>query len=192
MRILIVDDEERYAKVLQQVLNQEGFTDVETATDADSALEKFSNQPSDLLITDLRMPGESGLELMERLKLAAPGLDVILMTAYADVETARRALKHGALDYLVKPFDTSELVELVRQSYSRRTEHAAPPASADTDAASIPKKDTELDWRSNERQLIEEALERSGGKKTKAARLLGISRRRLYSRMQRLGMDDTE
>ncbi|TET32975.1 MAG: sigma-54-dependent Fis family transcriptional regulator [Planctomycetota bacterium] len=134
MKILIVDDEKRFAKVLQLALNTEGYDRVEIACSGDEAIEKIRISPYDLVVTDLRMPGMNGLELMAEVKRRTPGTDIILMTAFADVETARAALKKGALDYLVKPFDNSELISLVSQSASRRIVNGTGMAAEKTDA----------------------------------------------------------
>ena len=88
MRILIVDDEKRYAKVLRQAMNVDGYKDVDTAFSGEEALENIRRQPCDVLVTDLKMPGMTGLELMGEVKRRSPGTDIILMTAFADVDTA--------------------------------------------------------------------------------------------------------
>jgi DNA-binding NtrC family response regulator len=120
MRILVVDDEARYAEILRLHLDQDGFEDVATAGGASEALDLIRSAPVDLLVTDLRMPGMSGLELMAEVARLAPGTDVVLMTAFADVQTARKALKRGAVDYLVKPFDNAELSAIANQVKARR------------------------------------------------------------------------
>ncbi len=120
MRILIVDDEERFARILCLALQASGYGEIDTAASGEEAVEKVRVKPCDILVTDLRMPGMNGLELSAEVKRRTPGTDVILMTAFADVETAREALKRGALDYLVKPFDNSELVALIAQAEARR------------------------------------------------------------------------
>jgi DNA-binding NtrC family response regulator len=120
MRILIVDDEQRFASVLARALAAEGYSDVATAPSGEDALESLRDEGADLMVTDLRLPGMTGLELLGEAKRRWPALEVVLMTAFAEVATARDALKRGALDYLVKPFDNRELVSLVDQARSRR------------------------------------------------------------------------
>jgi DNA-binding NtrC family response regulator len=115
MRILIVDDEKRFADVLRMSLEAEGYADVRTAASAEEALDVLRAGAFDVLVTDLRMPGMSGIELLAEVKRRTPGTEIILMTAFAEVETAKEALKRGALDYLVKPFDNSELAALIAQ-----------------------------------------------------------------------------
>ena len=135
MKTLIVDDETRFATFLRKALEAEGLGEVATASSAEEALSSLRESRIDLVVTDLKMGGMSGLELLAEVKRMSGGTDVILMTAFADVETAREALKRGALDYLVKPFDNDELVSLVKQVADRRalateSDDAAAPAFA--------------------------------------------------------------
>ncbi|MBA2481790.1 MAG: sigma-54-dependent Fis family transcriptional regulator [Planctomycetes bacterium] len=120
MRILIVDDEARFANVLARVLKSEAVGEVDVASSAEEALVRMQEHPCDLLVTDLRLGGMSGLELMGEVRRRWGATDIVLMTAFAEVATAREALKRGAMDYLVKPFDNKELVALVAQAHARR------------------------------------------------------------------------
>jgi DNA-binding NtrC family response regulator len=121
MRIIIADDETRFARLLARILAAEGRDDVETAASGPEALDPVRSKPCDVLVADLRMPGMTGLELLSQVRRISPGTDCILMTAFADVATAREALKGGAVDYLVKPFDNTELTSLVDQIAERRS-----------------------------------------------------------------------
>ncbi len=114
-RLLVLDDERRMVDIIAMVLRREGY-EVATCTDARLALEMLAQEPFDLLITDLRMPGPDGLEVLRRTRAASPGLPVILMTAHASVSTAIAAMKEGAVDYVEKPFDNDELKSLVRRA----------------------------------------------------------------------------
>ncbi|MBI5607565.1 MAG: sigma-54-dependent Fis family transcriptional regulator [Deltaproteobacteria bacterium] len=110
MRILLVDDERISRVTTGRQLGQVGYQ-VQTAESAEQALELFAQQPCDVIITDLRMPGMDGLELLARLRRERPDTDVIVMTAFGSVETAVRAMREGAADYLTKPFRFAELHE---------------------------------------------------------------------------------
>ncbi|MDK2972691.1 MAG: two-component system, NtrC family, response regulator AtoC [Candidatus Sumerlaeota bacterium] len=101
-RILILDDEPKMGTLLQRSLERDGY-DVAAFDKPAEALDALKAGGIDVLVTDLRMPGMDGLEVLRRAKSIAPQTEVILMTAYASVETAREALMRGALDYLVKP-----------------------------------------------------------------------------------------
>ncbi|MFO7767507.1 MAG: sigma-54 dependent transcriptional regulator [bacterium] len=117
-RILVVDDEARMAALIRRELEDEGY-DVVTASDGEAALEQVAAGELDLVVTDLKMPGMDGIELLREVKGRDADCEVILMTAYASAETAVEAMKEGAYDYLVKPFEMAELVMMVE----RITEH---------------------------------------------------------------------
>ena len=113
--ILIVDDEARLAEVLAVGLEGRGF---ETAfvCSADAALGHVATQRVDLVLTDLRMPGLSGQELLRRLRAGHPGLPVVVMTAYASVRDAVELVKEGAFDYVAKPFDLDDVVTTIQRA----------------------------------------------------------------------------
>jgi DNA-binding NtrC family response regulator len=108
-KILIVDDEPLKILTLKKQLETAGFLTV-THADPEKALETLSEEAFDVLVTDLRMPGMNGIELLDRGRERCPGIQVILMTAYGSIDTAVEAMKHGAVDYLTKPFAASELI----------------------------------------------------------------------------------
>ena len=113
--ILVVDDEARICSLLVRALEAEGLN-AESALDPEEGLERLKGHPFDIVITDLRMPGIDGLELLRRAKVIRPQCEVVLMTAHASVETAREALKRGAVDYITKPFEIEkELLPVVRE-----------------------------------------------------------------------------
>ena len=114
-RILILDDEPKMGTLLARSLEREGH-EVVALTRPAEALERLKAERFDVLVTDLRMPGMDGLEVLHRTKAISPGTEVILMTAYASVETAREALTRGAVDYLVKPVSAeNDLKPLLRR-----------------------------------------------------------------------------
>lgn len=119
-RILIVDDDPVVRDSLGKWFESEGF-DVEICPSAHTALEMMAKDGFDIALVDIRMPGVDGIELQARLKEIDPEMPVIIMTGYASVETAVRALKNGAYDYITKPFDPDELVHLVSNAISHRT-----------------------------------------------------------------------
>ena len=115
-RILVVDDELIVRDSLKDWLVEDGF-DVDTAESGPDALEKITKQPYHLMLLDIKMPEMDGVEVLKRSKDMRPELPVVMMTAYATVETAVEAMKIGALDYLMKPFDPDTLVPLVGKLY---------------------------------------------------------------------------
>ena len=110
--ILVVDDEKNYLLVLKELLVDEGY-EVLTAQSGANALAILSETELDLVVTDMKMPGMSGLELLERLKQKDPQLPVVMMTAFGTVEKAVEAMKKGAFDYISKPFDNESLKKTV-------------------------------------------------------------------------------
>ncbi|MFB3779745.1 MAG: sigma-54-dependent transcriptional regulator [Bryobacteraceae bacterium] len=114
-RILVVDDEENLRRVTQLRLQQAGY-DVATAPDGESALTLLEKSPQDLVITDLRMPGLSGLDLLRRVKEAYPETIVVVFTAFGTIESAVEAMKEGAYDYLIKPVNAEALKMVVARA----------------------------------------------------------------------------
>ncbi len=118
-RLLLVDDDDALRKVLSFKLKKQGF-DVVSVASGDEAYGKIKNGKFDLLISDMRMPGLSGIELLEKAKTLNPDLEVILMTAFAEVSDAVLAVKLGAFDYLTKPFDDDQLFVTVDKALKFR------------------------------------------------------------------------
>ncbi|HWQ54746.1 MAG TPA: sigma-54 dependent transcriptional regulator [Bryobacteraceae bacterium] len=119
-RILVVDDDESLRWVTQVQLQQAGY-DVAAADDGERALELLRDAPFDLVVTDLRMPGISGLDLLKNVRAEFPETSVIVMTAFGTVETAVEAMKAGAFDYVTKPVNPDEL----KLAAGRALEHVA-------------------------------------------------------------------
>ncbi|HSU57344.1 MAG TPA: sigma-54 dependent transcriptional regulator, partial [Candidatus Dormibacteraeota bacterium] len=109
--ILLIEDDGSTASALQKVLQADGYS-VKVAGRGDEGLNHARREPLDLVITDLRLPGLGGLELIAQLHAARPKLPIIMMTAHGTTETAIEAMKLGACDYLVKPFEADELLAL--------------------------------------------------------------------------------
>jgi two-component system response regulator HydG len=119
VRVLVADDESSSRSGLQTLLRQEGF-DVTVAEDGYKALARLEETGPDVLLTDLKMPGLDGIELLRKARALYPDLIVILMTAFAGVETAVQAMREGAEDYLTKPLQIDELVIVVNRALERR------------------------------------------------------------------------
>jgi DNA-binding NtrC family response regulator len=120
LSILIVDDEQVVRDSLVHWFTEENY-DVEAAESAPEALSKLAAREVDLIIADVRMPGMDGIELLEKIKTEQLDASVIMMTGYASVDTAVRALKHGAFDYITKPFDPDDLSVVVRNAMEQHT-----------------------------------------------------------------------
>ncbi len=117
--LLVADDDPAVRESLERALTREGYA-VVLAPDGQTALERLQAGGIDLVLSDLKMPGLSGLELLPRAKAAAPEVDFIMLTAFGTVEEAVKAMKDGATDFLTKPFQRAQLVKVVRQALERR------------------------------------------------------------------------
>ncbi|UCC43495.1 MAG: response regulator [Candidatus Zixiibacteriota bacterium] len=117
-RILAVDDEEIVLSFLTDALADEDCTLTVTASATD-ALEKLASESFDLLLTDVRMPDLDGIELTRRARELHPDLGVIYMTGYANLNSAKDAIKHGAIDYIMKPFELAEIRDAVRTAIEK-------------------------------------------------------------------------
>ncbi|MBS1197155.1 MAG: response regulator [Proteobacteria bacterium] len=111
-RLLFIDDEEIVLKSCLKILKDRGY-DIETAHSGEEGLGKISNHHYDLVVTDLKMPGIDGIEVLRRIKTKDPTQLVVVFTGFATVETARESLKMGAFDYIPKPFTATELRDVV-------------------------------------------------------------------------------
>jgi len=119
-RLLLVDDDEEACRLLAEVLEREAY-DVVPALSADEALSKVNNSgPFDAVLTDLRMPGTSGLDLLRTLRERDPGALVLVLTAFGDAGAAGEAIRAGAYDFISKPYDLAALRETLARSLGRR------------------------------------------------------------------------
>ena len=118
-RVLIVDDEKGMRDFLSIMLKKEGYA-VVASESADKASELVGKGEFDLVISDIAMPGKSGIEILKQTKAANPDTPVIMITAYASTESAIEALKLGAYDYIIKPFDVEEMKTVVRNAIEKR------------------------------------------------------------------------
>jgi len=114
-RILILDDEPIVGDRLKPALEKCGY-DVETQTDSQAAIDQLARERYDVLITDLKMSGPSGLDVLRFVKEQAPSTRVIVITGYATAEQAKESIKGGAVDFIAKPFRISQLRELVART----------------------------------------------------------------------------
>jgi two-component system NtrC family response regulator len=114
-RILIVEDDENLRRVMHIQLNREGY-ETSSAADSEQAIPILEKSPQDLVITDLNLPGISGIELLKKVRVEYPETAVIVMTAFGTVQTAVEAMKAGAYDYITKPIHPYELTALVSRA----------------------------------------------------------------------------
>jgi two-component system nitrogen regulation response regulator GlnG len=134
LQVWLVDDDASIRWVLEKALKGSGMS-ARSFEQADSALAALRSESPDVLMTDIRMPGKSGLDLLKEIQSSRPGLPVIVMTAHSDLDAAVAAYQGGAFEYLPKPFDIDKAVDLVRRASQQAT------LSTDVEAArrSIPE-----------------------------------------------------
>lgn len=114
-RILIIEDEETLRESLERVLSKEGY-DVTGVESAETALDLLEGNPYDLVLTDVILPGKSGIELLKKVKEIYPEQIVVIMTAFASLETAVESLRAGAYDYIIKPVMHEEIKQVVKNA----------------------------------------------------------------------------
>src|SRR6516225_12282049 len=114
-KILLIEDDPAIVVTLRRLLAEEGHQ-VEVENRGDTGLERARSNPFDAVITDMKLPGLNGLELVRELHSSCPRLPIILITAHGTTETAIEATKSGAYDYLLKPFEMPEFIELVEKA----------------------------------------------------------------------------
>lgn len=122
IRVLIVDDEEEFIQALSERLTIRDF-DVTTSLSGEDALKKLKGYNFDLVILDVAMPGMTGIETLRDIKRIKPLTEVIMLTGHATVEAAIEGMKLGALDFLMKPCETEELVAKINKAYEKKAEH---------------------------------------------------------------------
>ncbi len=115
---LVCEDDKVQREVIAEILETAGYSILQAATGAE-AIEQLQRENVDLLLTDMRMPNMSGLDLLRQAKKIRPEVEVVVMTAYATVQTAVAAMKEGAIDYLAKPFDKEQLLVVAAKAVER-------------------------------------------------------------------------
>lgn len=120
-RVLIVEDEEDVTVFMRDFLRSKGY-EVDTAADGPSGLKKFLASPPDILVTDKNLPGMTGIELVQTIKKEHPGVPVIMVTGYASMESAIKAVELGICSYMQKPFRTKDLIANIEEALNRKRE----------------------------------------------------------------------
>jgi len=121
VRVLLVDDERDFVDVLAERLETRGFR-VRKAFSGEEALSRLEEEPTDVVLLDVLMPGMDGVEVLAGIKKLHPLVEVMMLTGHATIDTAISGLKLGAYDYLMKPADTEDLVAKILRAYARKSE----------------------------------------------------------------------
>ncbi len=119
MKILVVDDEEGARELFNTILGDEGY-EVTLAASGEDALTRFKSSPFDLVVTDIKMPGMDGLQLLQEIRKSGSKADVIMVTAYGEVESYLKAMSLGAAEYINKPIRIKELKRIVHKVLTER------------------------------------------------------------------------
>ncbi len=183
-KILVVDDEKGVRDFLRETLEIYGH-EVMTAETAVLGLESLEKNVYDLIISDIRMPGISGIRFLEQVRARYSQTPMILLSAYTTVEEAVYATKIGAADYITKPITPAALKEKVDGVLSGAVK--SPTAmEGNTNYYNLPLK---MRWDKPEAQIIKETLLAHGGHVTRAANALKISRMTLYNKLKKYGLE---
>ena len=118
--VLVVDDEEVMREILETLLKGEGFR-VKLAENGEDGLALARREPIDVAVVDVMLPDMSGIEVLDELKKSDPEMVVVMITAFASVETAITAMKRGAFDYITKPFKNDEVLIVVSNGMKQRS-----------------------------------------------------------------------
>lgn len=167
--VLLIDDDELFARVMAEAFSRRGFQTL-TAHSAEEAHALVQAQPVECAVVDLRMPEESGLQLIPALLHAKPKLRIVVLTGYASIATAVEAIKLGARHYLTKPADVDDIIA----AFGRE---GGDDALAVTDT---PTSLERLEW-----EYIHKTLNECGGNVSLAAKRLGLHRRTLQRKLQK-------
>lgn len=203
LQIWIIDDDQSMRWVLEKTLSNHGYQ--VTAFESGSvALTRFkridSSEHPQLIITDVRMPGINGFELLKQIKHLAPALPIIVMTAYTDLDTTIQAFEEGAFEYLPKPFDIDDALSLVERACESQSDHSTETLSPheigdwqgplrDWAKQQLSKGEVNIlkhATKAFEKTLLECALEHTHGRKQDAAHLLGWGRNTLTRKLKEL------
>ncbi len=190
-RLLVVDDKPTFLSLFEKIID--GRMDLFAAQSAAKALALLEIERFDVVVTDVRMPGMDGVDLLRQIKARTPDVEVILVTAYGEIPSAVRAMKEGAFDYLTKPFDPDEVLAVIEQALEAR--RARPPEVAPAPAASGAESShlVELSYREAidvardrfSRDYLVELLRACQGNVTRAAQRARVERESFHRLMRR-------
>ncbi|MDI6853063.1 MAG: response regulator [Deltaproteobacteria bacterium] len=118
-RVLVVDDEEDFLETIVKRLRDRGL-ETHGVLSGEKALQFLEGQDTDVVVLDVRMPGMDGIETLKEIKKRKPGIEVIMLTGHASVESGIQGMQLGAFDYVMKPVPLDELLDKMRQAYERK------------------------------------------------------------------------
>jgi DNA-binding NtrC family response regulator len=168
-RVLVIDDDPGLAEVLELLLSREGYEALHAST-VKEGLERAAGSAPDVVVTDLKLPDGTGLDVIGRLRASHPELPLIMITSYSSLDSAIGALRLGAVDYLIKPFENDDLLQAVERAAGMKR---ARPLAIEA--------------------YIREVVERfqDSHSEIELARMLGIGRKALWMRRRQWGLKRT-
>jgi len=170
-KVLLVDDSFALRERLARAFRDRGF-DVRTAANYDEAMAAVNEEPPDMAVVDLKMPGKSGLELLRDIKLQAAAVRVLVLTGFGSIATTVDALRLGAVNFLPKPADADDILAAFQRAEAKALE--APAEGHDVPSLA------RVEW-----EHIHRVLAECGGNISEAARRLGIHRRSLQRKLRK-------
>jgi DNA-binding NtrC family response regulator len=175
--VLVVDDKESVLEVMSTILRDS--YEVTTAADAAAALALMAQRPFDVVLTDVRMPGVTGFDLLDSVKRIAPDTSVVMMTGYASIPDAVSAMRRGAFDYVAKPLEAEEVCLVIARALQQREQREV---TTDFKEALIAARD-----RASREYLIA-LLRQFGGNVTRASEHAGMTRENLHRLLKKYGV----
>jgi len=184
--VMIVEDESRLRDMLAHAVADMGF-DATAARSGEQALKMMEQHPADVVMLDLNLPGIGGIDVFEQIRSRWPTTQVIVLTGFGDLDTAKRAIRLDVSDFLTKPCALGDIELALDRARQRRLAVNEPTATSPNESAApalTPAKPAPMTLEELERQHILASLERNGGNRTATAAELGISLRTLYYRLE--------
>jgi DNA-binding NtrC family response regulator len=184
-RLLVIDDDPGLSEVIELLLEREGYAVHRTST-VKRGVELAATGEFELVVTDLRLPDGTGLEAIGAIRAGRPELPIIMITSYSSMESAIAALRAGAVDYIIKPFDNEEFLRAIRRALDEPRARRASTARA---TAALPEDGRPLAIEEYIREVIERFQDSHS--ETELARMLGIGRKALWMRRRQWGLKRT-
>jgi DNA-binding NtrC family response regulator len=196
VHIVVVDDDDMVRGLVRNVLSREGYQ-VTAVSDGEAAIHLIKSTPVHLVITDWRLLGEDGIEILERVRRLDNTIMGIVMTGYGTIDAAVTAMKTGAFDFILKPLEIAVLLNAVTKALEARPDKVLQHGSAPVVGFDAPPHfngsgiDLMGELERHESRLIMEALRQANGVTSKAAQLLHLNRTTLVEKLKRKGLART-